>query len=204
MGYWNETCMLTRLPIRIDDACAAFLLQPNERPHHSRVEPDSFYTPILPAIHGSYDDYGGIKAIRASDQLLPELLKSKLLIKDSDQEFHPIQDYTDTLNCFEKVIRLAADTKLFTTNREPVHLVLVHEEFYHMAIKNAGRQMGIDPYKTDKAQLDCFNAYLRRMRRTWYPTTGSGSQTSIETQEDLDFYDLMYDRARDIYYSEHV
>lgn len=58
MGCYNETCMLSGLPILEGDACTAvFLIQSTD--HQTGCYPCEAWMPVL-VINGTYDGYGGI------------------------------------------------------------------------------------------------------------------------------------------------
>jgi len=77
MGFWNGTCNLTNLPIRLDDPVYGMitLLNPyfdrsaqglfSEYPFHST----DYFIPISAPIKGKYDGYGGIKDIENPSSL---------------------------------------------------------------------------------------------------------------------------------------
>lgn len=65
MGCWNETCMLSNLPILSGEKVYAFILEQAvvaRLTHHSY--PDEMWTPFIFFFEGEYDDYGGLEKMR--------------------------------------------------------------------------------------------------------------------------------------------
>lgn len=60
MGCWNETCMLTHLPIEEgeDTVCVFIAQQPGDR---DTIHSDAIYAPISLPLFGEYDDYGRLE-----------------------------------------------------------------------------------------------------------------------------------------------
>lgn len=56
MGCWNETCMLSKLPIFHGEKVKILFLV--ENPNGSRTDPTLQYLPMPLVIEGKYDDYG--------------------------------------------------------------------------------------------------------------------------------------------------
>lgn len=60
MGCWNETCMLTHLPIEEgeDTVCVFIAQQPGDK---DTIHSDAIYAPISLPLFGEYDDYGRLE-----------------------------------------------------------------------------------------------------------------------------------------------
>lgn len=63
MGTWNETCMLSHLPVLEGDVVGAVLLAQNKDSMRTSY-PDEIWKPISPVIVGHYDGHGRIADIR--------------------------------------------------------------------------------------------------------------------------------------------
>lgn len=63
MGIWNETCMLSRLPILEGEAVGGVLLAQNKDSKRTSY-PDEIWKPISPVIMGEYDGYGRIAGLK--------------------------------------------------------------------------------------------------------------------------------------------
>lgn len=61
MGCWNETCMISHLPILGGEKCTGVLLLEQKNPN-IRFNPMSYYI-ALAAIQGEYDEYGRLENI---------------------------------------------------------------------------------------------------------------------------------------------
>lgn len=81
MGCWNETCMISQLPIPVGERIKYFVLlsnYPNNLPQRMYYTHD-IYAPIYLPLTGDYDDYGGIENIEkdVAFQLLTEHFSKK-------------------------------------------------------------------------------------------------------------------------------
>lgn len=71
MGSWNETCMVTHLPIFAGEPCLGVVLM--EASYWSAgCYATSEYTPIF-SVRGEYDDYGGLADIKEESQIMSVL-----------------------------------------------------------------------------------------------------------------------------------
>lgn len=77
MGCWNETCMLTHLPILAGERTVAVLIAQHEI-HNSNCHPDGVFQPISLPIAGDYDDYGGLENIERNSAVLLGLSETEL------------------------------------------------------------------------------------------------------------------------------
>lgn len=69
MGCWNESCMLTHLPIFSGEDVYAFLLL--EHPFETNYcYASGAYVPIA-VVRGKYNDYGGLETIEQKDRIQP-------------------------------------------------------------------------------------------------------------------------------------
>lgn len=82
MGCWNESCMVTGLPILSGDECAVVLLM--ESPFsNSGCYASNAYTPFF-LIQGRYDDYGGLEDNPQNHKYL-ELLRNAMPGEKTEQ-----------------------------------------------------------------------------------------------------------------------
>lgn len=76
MGYWQETCALTNLPIYEDDPCVVvvmdevFTTQLENNPELGRFNSDFAFKHLESVNRGTYNDYGWIKELK--DKKLPD------------------------------------------------------------------------------------------------------------------------------------
>lgn len=64
MGCWNQTCMLSRLPIRAGDDVVCYVLAQNhnrEKMGGGSVYSTDLWSPVMVPIYGKYDDYGRVE-----------------------------------------------------------------------------------------------------------------------------------------------
>jgi len=78
MGCWNETCMLTHLPILVGERTVAVLIAQQHATHNSNCYPDGVFQPISLPITGDYDDYGGLENIERNAAVLLGLSETEL------------------------------------------------------------------------------------------------------------------------------
>ena len=71
MGYWNETCMISGLPISGGDPVVMVILTKSEFTsfYLLAINPSKYITFIL---EGSYDDYGWIEEVKQDDDVYGE------------------------------------------------------------------------------------------------------------------------------------
>lgn len=74
MGCWNETCMLTRLPIHGGDKAVCVILL-NRPGRVDTCRADGSYLPVAEPIFGTYDEYGSLEDIEKPDAAADGLLR---------------------------------------------------------------------------------------------------------------------------------
>lgn len=86
MGCWNETCMISNLPIMYGDRVKFFLLRSK----------GTIMTPVFYPISGIYDDYGGIEFIDQdwNYHFITKFLKENNQSIDDVENFH-LEDFLD-------------------------------------------------------------------------------------------------------------
>lgn len=62
MGCWNETCMVSNMPIRSGDEVVMIIMRSN-RIDDNGVHPNSYWN-ICSVLFGKYNDYGGIEDVK--------------------------------------------------------------------------------------------------------------------------------------------
>lgn len=140
MGCWNESCMVTGLPILYQQECAVVLLA---EPHHKNRSGhvSSAYCPIF-IITGHYNDYGGLEPDPKNEPKL-ELLQKALHQKKTSQS---ITEWFNQLIHNET----AMPTKPCALNKTDtrsisVQAVFLHKEVLDMAHKNTQGYPSITP-----------------------------------------------------------
>lgn len=142
MGYWNETCMLTRLPIREGDRIAALVIArriSNRNPTYA----DGYFAPAAQPIFGLYDGYGGIEYVENETKAENELLKSKILINVPDATGMMLRGFWIPLNennegtIFNALCNASRNDKLGIMHydcRLEAKVVFIRREFYDAAL----------------------------------------------------------------------
>ena len=137
MGCWNETCMLTNLPILDGEPCVGILLTPtNERGHTSYA--DEKYQPISPPILGQYDNYGSLGNIKDGGDFFKTSLNQNIFeVEEDGGIYHPA-----TCNNLEELL-YKAERETLWVNANPsdpssvksaVYLALVKKPFFDFAV----------------------------------------------------------------------
>lgn len=223
MGFWNETCMMTRLPILYEEPAVGLLIAPRKDPLGCTYCDDMWSPAVLP-MSGSYDAYGRLENVRHSNALERSLRDASLSVKRPDGAYGPVlpskTGWNDTVRA---VMDAAHNGTLFTGmngSAMPIRLVLIKRKFYNMAVKvrraypadwdssaksrfRSRLLPGLQSIMTSEAdlltELASFYNFLNLARIAIQPTTGSGYQTEMEQRELLDFYDEMLECARDMH-----
>lgn len=238
MGCWQETDMLTNLPIDYGERVAAVLIAQENAPMRTSY-PNETWTPISPLIYGTYDDYGRVNGYDKSTERLfldvfREAEKKDLRLMEKGEGGEETT-FLDPGSSLKDIIEVAADGKLFLRTHKACRVALVlmkpnyvercktfpaakyvHQTFADMeaiqtecAAKLRALQVTFDPhhpmlklfYKAgaDIATIFCINIALHTLRSAWRPTSGVGSQTGIECQEVVDWYQSIAEDANNTY-----
>lgn len=89
MGCWNETCMLTNLPILIGNPTVILFLQQNYTPH-AGCHPDGYFRPVSLPIEGLYDDYGRLEGIKRNPVALRLLAETEFYTENHVHGFQHV------------------------------------------------------------------------------------------------------------------
>lgn len=225
MGYWNETCMLTNLPIHDDEPVVAFLIA--ARPDTElRAEPDDVYAPVSPPIRGRYDDYGGLEEIENEDAVLRAL-------RPTSENESPWLCRTRTgfarqrLTSLPTVLQIAASGQLYVDGaagdrfprqeRRPVYTAMIRREFFDLAVEWGSKgihdprfaaQRALDPLRTavdrglvpdkDTQAVGALVAFMRHHRKSFFPTTGAGFQADVDDSDDVIFHRAVLEAAEEM------
>lgn len=118
MKYWNETCMLTDLPIHKDENIGAVLLI-KKHDMGKTCYPNDIWEPISPIMYGTYDGYGMITNIESKIQ--QHIMETFRFAEQNDRaKFVTCQDDTvieadTTLN---DILSMAKDECLYVQMHE--------------------------------------------------------------------------------------
>ena len=219
MGCWYETCGLTNLPIFYGEKTCAVIIE-EMRPYNKSCLSAENWCPIGPAIWGNYSGYGYIEDIHDEEEVKDfyRQMMEKNGAKFIDKSMDPC-----TLNHLDEFFQAVQEGEIYCFHDGAIHhlqTVLFRKNAVEMAKKNPD-------FRTDEAMKSeyIFSAFgmrskllkpsydagadltdvvaidlaLRKLRRNWCPTSGCGSQNSIETEWLADWYEAVAEKARALY-----
>lgn len=155
MGCWNETCMVSRLPILYGLRCCG-VLAVHTGENNNMSYTTNAYKPISPIFEGEYDDYGSLSDVsilslrgdidqdKMKKQVLETLLvdpTSPLLLSKkqfSDEDLRRLDDIHKDVT-LEQLLPFAERQRLYMVYNhkiQPVVLLLFHKKFYDMAVES--------------------------------------------------------------------
>lgn len=208
MGFWHGTCLLSRLPIRYDDPCAALIIA--QKPTgKNNTYCNGLYEPVSHIIYGKYDAYGTLKDVENADWHENDL-RTNLHIHvlnynpDEPEKRLPVpENLIGLLDAIERgrarLSRMAIDRRLY--------LVLMHRDLAKYAINtaknnhNPQRNNVIRTFRPSEKEeeLGWLMSFMTTMRIAIAPTSGAGSQYELEDRAYARFYLEMLEKARDIH-----
>ena len=219
MGCWNETCGLTNLPIFYGEKTCAVIIE-ELRPYNKSCLSAENWCPIGPAIWGNYSGYGYIEDIHDEEEVknFYRHVMEKNGAKFVDKSMNACM--FDHLDIF---FRYVQEGEIYCIHDGTIHHLQV-VLFSKDAVERAKKNPDLMFYKTMKPE-DIFCTYgmrskllrtfynagadltdvvtidlaLRKLRRNWCPTSGCGSQNSIETEWLADWYKAVAEKARALY-----
>ena len=219
MGCWNETCGLTNLPIFYGEKTCAVIIE-ELRPYNKSCLSAEKWCPIGPAIWGNYSGYGYIEDIHDEEEVknFYRHVMEKNGAKFVDKSMNACM--FDHLDIF---FRYVQEGEIYCIHDGTIHHLQV-VLFSKDAVERAKKNPDLMFYKTMKPE-DIFCTYgmrskllrtfynagadltdvvtidlaLRKLRRNWCPTSGCGSQNSIETEWLADWYKAVAEKARALY-----
>ena len=219
MGCWNETCGLTNLPIFYGEKTCAVIIE-ELRPYNKSCLSAENWCPIGPAIWGNYSGYGYIEDIHDEEEVknFYRHVMEKNGAKFVDKSMNACM--FDHLDIFFRYIQ---EGEIYCIHDGTIHHLQV-VLFSKDAVERAKKNPDLMFYKTMKPE-DIFCTYdmrskllrtfynagadltdvvtidlaLRKLRRNWCPTSGCGSQNSIETEWLADWYKAVAEKARALY-----
>lgn len=211
MGEWNQTCMLTGLPIAIGEPCAGVLI--TQTPEKwSRIGPSKFFRPLSVAIYGDYDGYGGLENPHADPKIIEILNASGRFRCKNRWDRDGWEPFTG--RDIKTWLRGLSEKSICYAGRDlstPVYLALIKKSFFDEAVKATrdeypddefsymlrvlvreasetyGAMLSEPELETEARKLYLFDRYLDIMRRPWMPDA-VGGQNSVESDLQVKFY----------------
>ena len=202
MGCWNETCGLTNLPIFYGEKTCAVIIE-ELRPYNKSCLSAENWCPIGPAIWGNYSGYGYIEDIPDEEEVKNFY---RQVMEKNGAKFVDKSMNACTFDHLDIFFRYVQEGEIYCIHDGTIHHLQV-VLFSKDAVERAKKNPDLMFYKTMKPE-DIFCTYgmrskllrtfynagadltdvvtidlaLRKLRRNWCPTSGCGSQNSIETE----------------------
>lgn len=212
MGYWNETCLLTRLPIEEGTPVMAILTAPRPKPLDTCLC-DSIYMPISIPVYGHYDGYGRVEYIKAT-QTATDLLQH-LMIRTKTEHQSSHEDP-------EAILYMVSEHACFTPEHDRIFLSLIRKDFYDFAIDSCKKAVSRDilssptfrtrltsklrdvirdddSWEDGIKDLVTLYAFMNNMRISWTPTCGTGNQNAMDMKWQSDFHKYIARKAKAMY-----
>ena len=219
MGCWNETCGLTNLPIFYGEKTCAVIIE-ELRPYNKSCLSAENWCPIGPAIWGNYSGYGYIEDIHDEEEVKNFY---RHVMEKNDAKFVDKSMNACMFDHLDIFFRYVQEGEIYCIHDGTIHHLQV-VLFSKDAVERAKKNPDLMFYKTMKPE-DIFCTYgmrskllrtfynagadltdvvtidlaLRKLRRNWCPTSGCGSQNSIETEWLADWYKAVAEKARALY-----
>ena len=219
MGCWNETCGLTNLPIFNGEKTCAVIIE-ELRPYNKSCLSAENWCPIGPAIWGNYSGYGYIEDIPDEEEVKNFY---RQVMEKNGAKFVDKSMNACTFDHLDIFFRYVQEGEIYCIHDGTIHHLQV-VLFSKDAVERAKKNPDLMFYKTMKPE-DIFCTYgmrskllrtfynagadltdvvtidlaLRKLRRNWCPTSGCGSQNSIETEWLADWYKAVAEKARALY-----
>ena len=219
MGCWNETCGLTNLPIFYGEKTCAVIIE-ELRPYNKSCLSAENWCPIGPAIWGNYSGYGYIEDIPDEEEVKNFY---RQVMEKNGAKFVDKSMNACTFDHLDIFFRYVQEGEIYCIHDGTIHHLQV-VLFSKDAVERAKKNPDLMFYTTMKPE-DIFCTYgmrskllrtfynagadltdvvtidlaLRKLRRNWCPTSGCGSQNSIETEWLADWYKAVAEKARALY-----
>lgn len=219
MGCWNETCGLTNLPIFSGEKTCAVIIE-EMRPYNKSCLSAENWCPIGPAIWGNYSGYGYIEDIPDEEEVKAFY---RQVMEKNGAKFVDKSMNACTFDHLDGFFRYVQEGEIYCIHDGTIHHLQV-VLFSKDAVERAKKNPDLMFYKDMKPE-DIFCTYgmrskllrtfydagadlrdvvtidlaLRKLRRNWCPTSGCGSQNSIETEWLADWYEAVAEKARVLY-----
>lgn len=219
MGCWNETCGLTNLPIFYGEKTCAVIIE-ELRPYNKSCLSAENWCPIGPAIWGNYSGYGYIEDIPDEEEVKNFY---RQVMEKNGAKFVDKSMNACTFDHLDIFFRYVQEGEIYCIHDGTIHHLQV-VLFSKDAVERAKKNPDLMFYKTMNPE-DIFCTYgmrskllrtfynagadltdvvtidlaLRKLRRNWCPTSGCGSQNSIETEWLADWYKAVAEKARALY-----
>lgn len=166
MGCWNETCMLSHLPIMIGDAIKTIILiKRNNEPCSENVYFDDGYTPLTFPFDATYNDYGGVENVALSDYSLIQIASTKLFAKDNTPyDFTSVEQLVDDINQTDIYTKTAMGMR-------KLECVYIHKKLYDTLIEKISTRK---PYNQSKSISELLMEKYSSVKDEWLDVIKNG------------------------------
>ena len=136
MGCWNETCMVSNLPVSVGDRIVAIPIIESSNKNAKGIYATDYWAPFLPFVRGRYDDYGSIE--NANDLIFEKIAK-EFLLKD-DELFNItgsdfVNEFVNQISRNECNFNFPPVT--YGKFEQPVKIAFVHESIFDEMIQKS-------------------------------------------------------------------
>lgn len=246
MGCWNETCMISHLPIHEGEQVGAVILA-RVGDSHTSSHCDEVWKPVSPVFMGEYTGYGSISvadddyyakkvmvAYHNINKSLPFRYRPEGKTRyedvnwgamDTDSFLRAIHDGECKLSV--KVLTMSETGEWAKTSIKTQQLALVlikkpildfineHVNAMDRTYPQSTRPLSeaglcgatshtelkeLHAHNVDVSSIIRLGYWMNQNRLQWMPTSGSGSQGSIESKAQVDFYELQAKLALETYW----
>jgi hypothetical protein len=179
MGCWCETCGVTQLPINHGDEVRLFVLVANGNYRMLSgggcgggvCYSSDLWSPLGPAIHGYYDDYGGIEDFDENQEtacLTEDIRDGWMPFEAKEYESRELTDISK-MGLAEMLHWIERDRAKFRPHHKEItrHLgqMMVHESVYQTMVKHDF----IDAFHSESGfRYMPYSQALRNELRSWY------------------------------------
>lgn len=166
MGSWDETCMLSHLPIQVgDNIKVIILIKKHNTPCAENINFDDGYTPLTFPFDATYDDYGGIADVNLPDYALKQLKSANLFVSKQDAyKFTTVAQLIDDIN--QDCIYLKIKSSKSETADEFLKLecVYIHKELYDTLVNQMATRK---PYHKTATLYDLYKEQYDAVKDKW-------------------------------------
>ena len=189
MGCWNETCLMSNLPIMAGEKVAMMLLSNrfadvNYGPTGVLTEHDDVWAPICFPIIGEYDDYGGIENVKETE-FHDKYFKSYVPFYTYDYRNNTYTKYEYTT--FQEFCDSVTREGLYVKSYKDESYVFVEHAFIHYELyENLYFEVGSrKPYGKDMPYAECVRRKIKKSLEKYF----SLNEERRQYETFLRFYD---------------
>lgn len=174
MRCWNETCMLSHLPIFYGDVIKTIILvKKHDKPCSENVYFDDGYTPIIFPFDAEYNDYGGIEAPIVPNYIMRKLKSLEFVNCEGEKyEFTSIEQLIDDINDDGVYLKT-----IFAIGK--LECVYIHKRLYDTLISKMSKRI---PYKQKRTIGELLEEKYNKAKAKWIEVLKK-QNNSIESED---------------------